>query len=329
LAVSAVAPAVSAADDHPFTDVGPRYDEAVSYLYNYEIVNGKTSTSFGTHQNLTRGDAAVILANALGLDTENAEDAGFTDLFPRVEGAVNALAEAGIAAGITSTKFGPSEPLSRGAMARFLVTAYGLEDFAVETPFTDVGGVFESSIEALYGAGITAGKTETQYGTHQNITRGDFANLLYNTILFTDEYYYFVTVDSVKLTGSNSFEAVLAEAVPEELTAQDVADILYIEAELTNGSYVELTPLNASLSADRKTLTVEHEDLAGKEGVLYVEDQEIPFDYAAPVAGAGSVTLEGFASPVNFDFAGGTTASVDIDLTDGALVNLNGMQIEV
>ena len=92
--------------DHPFTDVGTRYEEAVNFLYNMEILKGTTATSFGTHQNLTRGDAAVILANTLGLDTENAPDAGFKDLNSRVRGSVNALAELGVIAGKTSDTFG-------------------------------------------------------------------------------------------------------------------------------------------------------------------------------------------------------------------------------
>src|SRR3954451_3652321 len=160
-AVSAVEvkPKVSAAAyemefDHPFTDVGERYEEAVSFLYNTDILKGKTATTFGTHQNLTRGDAAVILANALGLDTESAPDAGFKDLNSRVRGSVNALAELGIIAGKTADTFGTSEPLSRGAMAKFLVLGFDLDEFAKPTPFTDAGGVFAPYIEALYGTGI-------------------------------------------------------------------------------------------------------------------------------------------------------------------------------
>ena len=76
---------------HPFADVNPRYEEAVSVLYAAEITNGKSPTEFGTYDNLTRGDAAVILARTLELDTQNVPDSGFTDLNTRVKGAVNAL----------------------------------------------------------------------------------------------------------------------------------------------------------------------------------------------------------------------------------------------
>ena len=47
-------------------------------------------------------DAAVLLANVLGLDTENAPDSGFKDVPERAKGAVNALKEAGITNGKTT-----------------------------------------------------------------------------------------------------------------------------------------------------------------------------------------------------------------------------------
>ncbi|WP_223881914.1 phosphodiester glycosidase family protein [Niallia endozanthoxylica] len=165
-----------------FTDVNERYAEAVNYLHKAEIVQGFSSTEFGTYQNITRGDAAVIMARLMGYDTENAPDAGFTDLNPRVKGAVNALAAEGIVSGVTSDRFAPHEPLSRGAVAKILALTFDLTDRAAETPFTDVNGsVFEPYIEALYGAEITAGRTITSYGTHEPIMRGDFANLLFKS----------------------------------------------------------------------------------------------------------------------------------------------------
>lgn len=164
----------------PFTDVNERYTEAVNYLYKAGIVQGISPAEFGTYQNITRGDAAVIIARFIGLDTENAPDAGFTDLNPRVKGAVNALAAEGIVSGVTKERFAPHEPLSRGAVAKILALTFDLNNQAIETPFTDVNGsVFEPYIEALYGAKITAGRTPNLFGTHESIMRGDFVNLLF------------------------------------------------------------------------------------------------------------------------------------------------------
>jgi len=284
MALFAIAPSASAAE-HRFIDVNPNYDEAVSFLYEFELIKGKTTTTFGTDLNLTRGDAAVILANVLGLDTKNAPDAGFKDLNSRVKGAVNALTEAEIISGITKEKFGPDLLLSRGAMAKFLNLGFDLEDYAVSTPFTDAVGVFAPHIEALYGTEITGGKTATTFGTNDNIKRGEFANLLYRSIMFFDMYVPFA--ESATILSATTVELKLEEVAPDDYTATDLADMFYIDAYYADGSYEELTFVGTSLSTDRITLTVElsaNNSLDGKKGTLVIDDEiEIEFDYVTPV----------------------------------------------
>lgn len=286
MAFTAILPTASAAQ-HQFTDVNPNYEEAVSFLYEFEIINGKTTTSFGTNLNLTRGDAAVILANTLGLDTENAASAGFTDLNTRVRGSVNALAAEGIIAGVSKDKFEPDSLLSRGAMAKFLDLGFGLEDYAEETPFTDVSasGVFTTHIEALYGSGITNGKTATTFGTYDNIKRGEFANLLYNTMFFFSFTPY---AESAKIVSPTTIEIIMEEVSPEGITAEELAEMFYIEAYFNNGSYKSLEFVGTSLSADRTMLTIElspESSLDGKKGKIEIDGMnEIEFDYTTPVA---------------------------------------------
>ncbi|WNS78289.1 S-layer homology domain-containing protein [Domibacillus sp. DTU_2020_1001157_1_SI_ALB_TIR_016] len=287
VAISSLAVPASAESSHPFTDVGSRYDEAVSFLYDNEVVNGISATKFGTSQTLTRGDAAVILANMLMLDTESAPDAGFKDLNPRVKGSVNALAEIGVISGVTKTEFKPELSLSRGAMAKFLVTAFELEDYAEQTPFTDVGGVFKPYVEALYGTGVTSGKTSTSYGTNLNITRGEFANLLYGTYVFVVENSYFPVVANVQVTSATQTKINLTEAVPTDYTAADVAAYLYFSVQYSDGSVEEFEPASYSLTDDRKALMINHTgvSLTGKKGTMIVEDFEseakAAFDFTA------------------------------------------------
>ena len=80
------------------------YQEAVDFLVSKGI-KGKPDGTFGTHESITRQDAAIFVAKALDLDTVNAPEAGFTDVNPRAVGAVNALKEAGITNGKTSYHF--------------------------------------------------------------------------------------------------------------------------------------------------------------------------------------------------------------------------------
>lgn len=288
VAISSLAVPAGAESGHPFTDVGNRYDEAVSFLYDIEVVNGVSATKFGTNETLTRGDAAVILANMLMLDTENAPDAGFKDLNNRVRGSVNALAEIGVISGVTKTEFKPALSLSRGAMAKFLVTAFELEEYQDQTPFTDAGGVFKPYIEALYGTGITSGKTSTSYGTNLNITRGEFANLLYGTYIFIImENSYYPSIVSAKVTSENRTEIALSEAVPTDYIAEDLVIFLNFSIQYSDGKVLEFEPRHSFISSDRKSLIITHPtgSLFNKKGTMVVEDFEseikTSFDFTA------------------------------------------------
>ena len=159
-----------------------------------------------------------------------------------------------------------------------LVLGFDLSEYAIATPFTDATGVFKPYIEALYGTEITAGKTPTTYGTHQDIMRGDFANLLYKTIMFILEDYLFYA-DSANMINSSTLSVSYAEAIPEDVPAEYVAYMTLLTAYFSDGTYMDLTTTNAKFSADRKTLTFNHEDLVGHKGTLVVDELELDFDY--------------------------------------------------
>src|SRR5574342_891256 len=96
LVTSAVAPAAFAADAANFKDVSGRYVDAVDFVVGAGA-SGKSSTYFGVNESIKRVDAAVLLAKVLGLDTEDAPEAGFQDVPDRAKAAVNALKFYGIA----------------------------------------------------------------------------------------------------------------------------------------------------------------------------------------------------------------------------------------
>ncbi|ASS87137.1 hypothetical protein GLN3_08570 [Geobacillus lituanicus] len=178
MVASAVAPVASLAAG--FTDVAPQYKEAVDFLVSTGATNGKTETQFGVYEQITRLDAAVILAKVLKLDVENAKDAGFTDVPKDRAKYVNALVEAGILNGKGDGKFGAYDNLSRVEMAKIVANAYKLEkqnDSAL--PFTDVNAKWAPFVKALYDNGVTSGKTPTSFGAYENITRGDFARFVF------------------------------------------------------------------------------------------------------------------------------------------------------
>jgi trimeric autotransporter adhesin len=295
LVASAIAPAASAAD-HPFTDVNTNYDEAVSYLYSNDITKGYTETTFGTYMSLTRGNAAVIIANALGLDTENAEDAGFEDVNSRVAGAVNALVEAGIMDGYSDTEFKPEVELSRGAMAKILVNAYDLSEYSTDTPFTDLTSTFGEYIEALYGAEITSGKTETTFGTNAEILRGEFAVLLYKTINFEAPVQAPV-VESVEAVDGKTIEVTFNNPIDED-TLKDSSENDVISLVAGKDAKKDYGTVTQELSEDGMTLTLKASaffkgDYTVKVPFEIVKDEN--GEYVAPVN--AKVTVNDTAAP--------------------------------
>lgn len=157
------------------------YLSPVEYLNSNGIVNGIDSTNFGINLNIKRGDTAVIIEKALGLESRVAPDAGFTDVTGRYEHPVNTLSDMKIINGI-GNEFLPNDTLTRGAMAKILVNAYNIPMNVKDSPFKDATGAFGSYIDAIYAAGITSGVSADRFGTDVNITRGQFAVLLFKTI---------------------------------------------------------------------------------------------------------------------------------------------------
>ncbi|MCM3574195.1 S-layer homology domain-containing protein [Mesobacillus subterraneus] len=165
----------------PFKDATGNYLSPVEYLNSNGIVSGIDSTNFGINLNLKRGDTAVIIERALGLESRVAPDAGFADVSGRYAHPVNTLNDLGIISG-SGNKFMPDGTLTRGAMAKILVNAYKIPMNVKKSPFIDATGAFGDYINAIYAAGITSGVSADRFGTDVNITRGQFAILLFKTI---------------------------------------------------------------------------------------------------------------------------------------------------
>lgn len=107
------------AKDAGFEDVPDRAKGAINALVQKGIVNGKTKTRFGSSDNLTRGEMALILTRAYDLDGTGVTIT-YKDVTSRYAGAVKGLVKNNITQGKTTTRFGTSDPITRGEMAIFL-----------------------------------------------------------------------------------------------------------------------------------------------------------------------------------------------------------------
>ncbi|RKQ13126.1 S-layer homology domain-containing protein [Ureibacillus endophyticus] len=177
--VTMVAPSETKANTS-FTDVSTNngFYKEIMNLAERGIIKGYQDGTFRPGVNVTRGQAAKLIAGVLGLDTLNVSNPGFKDVPKTNEyyGAIAALANAGIINGYGDGTFKPNEPVKRNHMAKIISGAYKLNATpGFSTPLKDIRGEYESYITALYEYGVTTGKTKTSFDGLSNVSRGQLA----------------------------------------------------------------------------------------------------------------------------------------------------------
>lgn len=112
-----------------FTDtVGHLFEAEIDMLASLGIVTGVTTSTFAPDQSIDRAQMASIIARMFDLGLGAALPAGRTT-FADVPAnnvhaaAISSLADAGITAGTTATRYEPRSPVVRGQMATFLMRA--------------------------------------------------------------------------------------------------------------------------------------------------------------------------------------------------------------
>ncbi|OZI13471.1 hypothetical protein CEW92_01160 [Bacillaceae bacterium SAS-127] len=277
LVATAVTPAFAAG----FADVSDRYKEAVDYLVKNDVTQGMTETNFGVQEQIKRVDAAVMLAKLLKLNTETAPDAGFVDVPKRATGAVNALKAKGIINGKTETTFGAEDTLTRGEMAIIIARAYELKDKADISKFTDVSDRYADSVAKLVAAGITEGKTATQFGTTAPITRGEFAIFAFRAETPAVKE---AKVESVTAIDAKTIEVKFNKAVDAKTLVKDEKDVITVVAGEGAADFEGVTQ---TLSEDGKTLTLTATKIFKGDYTV-----KVPFEIIKDVNGQ-------FVSPIN------------------------------
>ncbi|WP_025114197.1 S-layer homology domain-containing protein [Lysinibacillus fusiformis] len=156
---------------HPF------YDD-IKNLNDRGIINGFQDGTFKPEQNLTRGQAAKIIASVLGLDTSNVSNPNFKDIPTTHQyfGAIAALKQEGIIDGYEDGTFRQDDYIQRNHVAKILANAFHLKASNTNSlPFTDVRADYKEAIAALYENNVTTGKTATLFDGSSNVTRGQMA----------------------------------------------------------------------------------------------------------------------------------------------------------
>ncbi len=145
--------------------------------------NPPLGSLFCPTESVTRGQMAAFLARALGLP------AVVGDRFSDDDGSVfeldiEKLATAGITSGCNPPRndhYCPTDPVTRGQMAAFLVRALDLPTGPHTDFIDDNESVFEDDIGRLAAAGITAGcnpPVNDRFCPNESVTRGQMAAFL-------------------------------------------------------------------------------------------------------------------------------------------------------
>jgi len=299
LVASAIVPVASANEaTTAFSDVSGKYKEAVDYLVNENLSSGLNETEFGVQATIKRGDAAIILAKALGIvEDEEAAASGFSDVPKRATLAINSLKAAGIIKGKSTTNFGFEDNLTRGEVALLManVKAYNLSGDVSSLKFTDVIGTrYESAVAGMVEAGITSGKTPTSFGTGDAIKRGDFAIFVYKAEIATAT----PEVVSVEATTSRVDDNTAGQFLGLTINGGDLVSVqslvdagFTVDFQATESVFKDATTgeLKETLSADFSYKVVVSKDGIVVESAL--SEVEV-LDFSTFLTGLSEVTVD-------------------------------------
>ena len=186
--------------EHPDNDFIIASGGTSAEIMDFEAVSGTTVAMSGA---IALGESITV---SLRLGPNGVSSGGFVitltctppgrfidDGLSIFEADIEWMADQGITKGCNpplNDRFCPSDPVTRGEMAAFLVRGLDLTD-RQDNPFRDDdGSIFEADIERLAAAGITSGcnpPANDRFCPDRPVTRGEMAALLVRALDYTDD----------------------------------------------------------------------------------------------------------------------------------------------
>lgn len=171
-----------------FKDTGGQwYEDMAEHMAQAGFMQGYTDGRFGGMDQINRAQFAAVMARMLGVSPVGTSD--FSDMRGMwAEGAVAAMAKAGILMGHPDGTFGPYEPITRAQMAAMMDRArrhLGLD--SPEMPMTelyqhlnDVAGHWAvENIDHMYALGVVQGDTTGSFHPESRTNRAQAAAMLW------------------------------------------------------------------------------------------------------------------------------------------------------
>lgn len=157
---------------------------AIRYLYEKNIVRGKTETVFGPNDAVTRAEFAKLVVTALGFQNSGNAIPGCIDIPADAWYAdvVSIAQQHGVVLGDENGCFRPEEPISRQDMAVMICRAWGLDITGEDLPFDDAGAISvyaKGAVAVLYERHIINGMGNGCFEPLQSATRAQAAQMIY------------------------------------------------------------------------------------------------------------------------------------------------------
>ena len=182
--------------DHPFTDVHPDdwFYEAVMFVYQNNLMNGTSATTFSPNDTTTRAQIAAIFYRMAGNPAVDGKNS-FTDV-PYGPGtawyydAVTWAQKNGILAGYEDGTFHPDDPITREQLAVVFYNYAKFKGYNITangdlSAFTDAGDISAWAQEAMkwaVGSGLMNGKGNGIIDPKGTATRAEVAAMLHKFI---------------------------------------------------------------------------------------------------------------------------------------------------
>ncbi|WP_042470271.1 S-layer homology domain-containing protein [Bacillus ndiopicus] len=174
------------ANAYVFKDLNPNADyyKPVLDLVNRGVVSGYSDGTFRPSEAITRGEAAKIIALAMGLNVTRPKNPGYTDVSQShpYYSYIAAIANEGIIDGFNDKTFKPNELITRGQIAKALTLGFKLEVATkMNHNFKDVTSqnANEAFIQTLYNLDIAKGTTANTFEPFGTVTRAQLATFIW------------------------------------------------------------------------------------------------------------------------------------------------------
>ncbi|MGU3370009.1 S-layer homology domain-containing protein [Bacillus mycoides] len=255
-----VSPVAAAGKTFPDVPAGHWGIDSINYLTEKGAIAGNGTGMFEPEKEITRAEAATMMAKILNLPIEKDAKPSYTDSQDHwATSIIAAVEKAGVVKGKGEGKFDPDGKIDRVSMAAMLVPAFKLDTKVTGTPETKFDDLQDSwgkdKANILVELGISVG-TGGKWEPNKSVTKAEAAQFIAKTD--KDFGTAAVTVESAKAVTTQKVEVKFNKAV-EKLTKEDVK--VANKANNDKALVKEVT-----LSEDKKSATVELADaLAAKQ----------------------------------------------------------------